>query len=246
VDGTGPHVLLIGDSHAAAIAPAFVALAAQHDLRLSVYAAGGCPWQRDLYTVEFEALGASVTREDCRNAKDDLYDRVIPELDPDLVVTMNLAYETPGQPVQYTGPDQRPLENGPPAYAARLEETTRDSLEQLSAGGREVLLLEPTPYLGDGFDPWACLSGAEFLEECRYVANTEPTVLEQLYRRLDRDDDQVWALDLDPLVCPFLPICDPIVNAAVVKADESHLTRDFARTLAPDLYSFLTINGVLR
>jgi hypothetical protein len=47
-------------------------------------------------------------------------------------------------------------------------------------------------------------------------------------------------------VCPFLPICDPIVNQVVVRIDRSHLTASFARTLAPALGDYLVSNGVLR
>jgi hypothetical protein len=107
------------------------------------------------------------------------------------------------------------------------------------------VVLEPVPWIPDRLDPLVCLSTAATLEECRYVAPTTPTGLEQLYRELDADDDQVWAADLDQLVCPFLPICDPIVNREVVRTDRSHLTPPFAETLAPAVWEYLRTNGVL-
>ena len=48
VHGTGPHILLIGDSHAWMLIPAFVAVAKEEGLTLSVTVRGGCPWQRGL------------------------------------------------------------------------------------------------------------------------------------------------------------------------------------------------------
>lgn len=51
--------------------------------------------------------------------------------------------------------------------------------------------------------------------------------------------------DLDRLVCPYLPICDPIVNRMVVRADESHLTPEFAVSLWPAIEDHLTNNGIL-
>jgi hypothetical protein len=55
----------------------------------------------------------------------------------------------------------------------------------------------------------------------------------------------VWTLDLDRLVCPYLPICDPIINGQVAKFDWSHITPAFARTLAPSVLSDLQSNGIL-
>ena len=90
-----------------------------------------------------------------------------------------------------------------------------------------------------------CLSKATVVEECRYVVDPGPTGLERLYRQLDKEDDQVWSLDLDKLICPYLPICDPIVDHQVVKIDLNHLTRPFARTLAPMIDSSLKQNGII-
>jgi len=246
VNGTGAHLLLIGDSHAGMMIPTFISLATRHDLSLSVYVQGGCPWQRHLYAVEVAVFeDVTTSREDCAKAKDDLYDRVIPALDPDVIITMNLGYELPNQKVPYLGPDGTPLGNGSAARDAWLEETTTRSLAELRAGDRTVVLIEPIPYAGSRFDPLVCLSEASVLEECRYVVDSEPTGLELVYRELDAADDRVWSMDLDGLVCPFLPICDPIVNGEVVKVDASHLTRSFARTLAPEVYGYLTGNGVV-
>ena len=51
VHGTGRHVLLMGDSHAWMMIPAFSEIARRENLTLSVSVRGGCPWQRDLYVV---------------------------------------------------------------------------------------------------------------------------------------------------------------------------------------------------
>ncbi|MFM8973298.1 MAG: acyltransferase family protein, partial [Actinomycetota bacterium] len=91
--GRGAHVLLIGDSHARAILPAFRAIADRDDLTLSVAISGGCPWQRGLYATP--VLGAAVA-EQCRDRKEDLYTRVLPALSPDLVVATNFPYERTG------------------------------------------------------------------------------------------------------------------------------------------------------
>lgn len=107
------------------------------------------------------------------------------------------------------------------------------------------MLLEPTPYGADQPDILACLSDAEVVEECRFVADVSSTNSEDLYRRLDAEDDELWAVDLDQLVCPYLPICDPIIDGLVVQTDTTHLTSAFARSLAPALDAYLVSTGVL-
>jgi hypothetical protein len=107
-----------------------------------------------------------------------------------------------------------------------------------------VVLIEPTPFKAK-FDPLACLSEATVVEQCRYVAPAEPSDIEQLYRRLDKQYDDVWSLDLDHIVCPYFPICDPIVNHQVTKPDVSHFTRSFMRTLAPAIDAYFKQNGII-
>jgi peptidoglycan/LPS O-acetylase OafA/YrhL len=241
VRGPGAHVLLIGDSHAAMVAPTLTKVAKDQGLTLSVAVHGSCPWQRDLFS---RPAGADSALEVCRREKADLYERVLPALAPDVVVAMNLAHEDPTLLGPYLGPDGDILEPGAPTADDWLERTTRDAVDVFRDGGADVVLLEPIPYKSQ-FNPLECLSEAEVVDECRYVARGGPTTMEEVYRRLDAQADHVWSADLDKLVCPFLPICDPIVNHEVVKLDSTHLTPPFARTLAPALTEYLVRNGII-
>jgi SGNH domain (fused to AT3 domains) len=244
VEGSSGSILLMGDSHAAMMIPGFVALAEQKDLTLTVAVLGGCPWQRDLFATPLQVPGV-ISGPDCREKKHDTYDRVIPAVDPDVIFVMNLGYEASGQFAGYLNEDGSPGDRSSPAYATWLSQTTTDSIARLEADGRDVVVLEPIPFAADLFDPLDCLSTATWLEECRYVVPARPSVLEREYRRIDESDAHVWSANLDTLVCPFLPICDPIVGGEVVKVDDSHLSPDFARTLAPSLADYLTSNGIL-
>ncbi|MGQ0830592.1 MAG: SGNH hydrolase domain-containing protein, partial [Microthrixaceae bacterium] len=240
------HVLLFGDSHAGMMIPTFVALAKQHDLTLSIAIRGGCPWQQDLYVPPLAVSGQPIRQEDCKAQRDDIYDRVIPALHPDIIVVMNLAYETPNQKVQYRAADQKSLKIGSPELNALLDRTTRASVDRLGADARKVVILEPVPYDPANFDSLACLSQAAVVAECRYTVDPGPSGLERLYRRIDKEADHVWSLDLDRLVCPYLPICDPIVNGLVARIDGSHLNRTFARSLGPSVGTIFEDNGILR
>ena len=193
VHGHGSHILLIGDSEAQALIPAFVGIARQSGFTLSVSVWGRCPWQRDLYTP--------VRSGTCRSIKEDLYKRVIPALKPDVVVAMNLEYEkiTP-----FVGPDGTVPKLGSAANLRWIDTTTERSLAELRAGGRKVVLIEPIPR--NPTDPIACI--------------------------------------FDSLVCPYLPICDPVVNGRLVKSDLFHLTPRFVETLAPFIDKYLKQNGI--
>jgi hypothetical protein len=105
-------------------------------------------------------------------------------------------------------------------------------------------MIEPIPN-ALFFDPLVCLSRAKVLARCRYVAATKPDPLELQYRQLDRQYDNVWTADFDRLVCPFLPICDPIVNGKIVKSDPTHLTPAFAKTITTPVDDYLKQSGII-
>ena len=122
-------------------------------------------------------------------------------------------------------------------YVRWLRETTVDSLAKLRATGSKVVMLEPIPVAP--FNPIDCLSQSKYLEGCRYVANTTPVSLATDYRELAKQDPRVWSVNLNHLVCPYFPICDPIVDGQIVKWDPTHLTAAFARAIAPQLDTYL-------
>jgi peptidoglycan/LPS O-acetylase OafA/YrhL len=244
VHGTGAHIMLIGDSHAAMLIPAFKALAESEHLTLSGSIHFSCPWQRNLYALPRATPSQRIDA--CRKAKEDTYERVIPELDPDIVVVINQSSEDPSSPSPYLGPDLQQLANGSPEYNSWLERTTIDSLDQLRADGRKVVIVEPQPRAPKGVNTLDCLSKAAVVEVCRYLATTQPSTLEKLYRKLDDQYDDVWSLDIDRLVCPYLPICDPIVNGHIVTIDGEHLTATFSATLERPIADFLQRNGIMR
>lgn len=250
VEGTGLRVLLMGDSHAAMYVPVIEAIAEREDMTLAMSELGGCPWQRGLHRVPESRLGLPLPVGVCKTHQDDTYDRLIPAFDPDLVVVASLDY--PARGLEYVGPDGEPLALGSPEADELVQELTRASLAELRRDGRRVLLVEPTPLTPLPADrsvlrlnPVACLSTATVIEECRYVVDPGPSSLERLYRRIDDDDDRVWSLDVDRLVCPYLPICDPILDGHVVQIDGEHLTSGFASSLIPPISAYLRDNGIL-
>jgi peptidoglycan/LPS O-acetylase OafA/YrhL len=235
VKGSGPSVMLIGDSHAWMLIPLFTAIAKLENLTLSVSVRGGCPWQRGLYTPLKLRL--------CESQKEDLYERVIPALKPDVVVAMNLGYGTKGL---YPAPMEDA--HARKADEATVAQLTRSSVTALRAHGRKLLVIEPIPLPrlpNFAFDPLDCLSKATAIETCRYQAWPGLLPVERVYRAIAKDDPGVHSLDLDKAVCPFAPMCDPVVNGQFVKWDQSHLTEQFVRTLVPEVDLYLRRSGII-
>ena len=234
VKGTGRKVLLIGDSQAWATTPLFAEVARRENLKLWVTTATGCPWQGRLYTeLKFGA---------CKRWNDDLYRRVIPEVKPDLIILVNLAYGHKGNYRPYVNADHQRVDFG------TVSSATLSSMAALRAGGREVVIVEPLPLPVEpypDFNPLACLSSAKVVEQCRYRTDSSPSPLELLYRRIARQDRNVRTLDLDKQVCPLFPTCDPIIGGVVVKWDKQHVTNAFALTLVPEMDTFLKSVGFI-
>ncbi len=233
---TGPHLLLIGDSHADMLIPTFTRIARDLDATLSVAVRGGCPWQRHLTTLDVHVPQGTFRAVDCASQQEDLYDRVIPQLAPDIIFAVDSAYEDPKQPLPFVA-GGRVLSRTVPADMSRVITDSTNSLHRLRASGAKVVALEPIPVVGA--DQLLCLTKATFVEECRQIARATPDPLEQAYRALDARDPDIWSVDIDRLVCPYLPICDPIVGGRVVRRDGTHLSVTFAESIAPKLEEYL-------
>jgi peptidoglycan/LPS O-acetylase OafA/YrhL len=239
VQGSGPHVLLIGDSHARMFMPTFQAIARHENLTLSVVAYGGCPWQRHLYGRPDDPS--------CRALKEDAYTRIIPELKPDLIVAVNLGYDDPHMHgIWIAGEDGRRFLSDTPQFTRLWHDATLASAAELEPMATEgLVIIEPIPIAPPKENPTACLVHARFLEDCRYLASVEPTRLERLYRELDAANPRIWSADFDRLVCPWWPVCDPVVSDRIVKVDAHHLTADFAAYIAGGVGDYLHANHLL-
>jgi hypothetical protein len=233
--GSGPHVLLLGDSNARMYIPALTAIAQQEDLTLSLAVRPLCPWPRDLFFLK----GSDA----CDVSKTFWYDDLMDTLDPDVVVVSQRPIDDPANPVGFFAGDGW-FNVGTPGYDEALEATVRQTVQHLQDEGREVVLLEPIPIAERDDDPLSCLSSATSLDECTYEANAEPTPLEVVYRS-EADGQATWSLDLDELVCPALPTCDPVVDGLIVKRDTNHITGTSAAHLADAIGGLLRAEGIL-
>ena len=92
VKGSGKKMLLMGDSLARMWVPTFTEIAKREGLSLSIAFQTGCPWQRGL---QYD-LGVDITRP-CAEQQKDWFDRVVPGLDPDIIVLGHQADDDPAR-----------------------------------------------------------------------------------------------------------------------------------------------------
>ncbi|HTD50591.1 MAG TPA: SGNH hydrolase domain-containing protein, partial [Acidimicrobiia bacterium] len=234
VHGTGVRVLLMGDSLARMWIPAFVSIAKRDSLTLAVASYQACPWQPLPHGLDQSP--------NCPRHSRYWYARVVPGFNPDIIVLAERAFDAPGNVLSLavngqtlrasTGPAEREL------AAASLK-----AVELLHRAGRKIVILQPTPLPPSlEWNPLECLSTGN--TRCYFRVNPALTGLEHAFERL-ADLQDVSTLNLDHLVCPRLPICDPVVNHIIVRRDHTHLTATYAAALAGPIDTRLHARGIL-
>ena len=172
------------------------------------------------------------TAESCKAHQADWYQRVIPELDPDVIVVSHQAFDNPTRPYRFRTPDGRGIQPGDASYEPTLKRAAASSLRALTRSGRLIIIIEPIPDTPDAkTNPLTCLSTGTAPETCSFPANQQPWELERFYRQQAQRPD-VASIDADRLVCPRWPTCDAVVGQIIVKRDANHLTATYARSLA--------------
>ncbi len=216
--GDAGTILLIGDSHARMLIPGFEQIAAERDLALAVDFSPSCPWQRHLLAGE---PGDRFSPR-CERRRPVTYNERIAAIDPDLIVVAGFPRSIGIGGVFTDNPDLDGL--GPDELVAT---TTSSSIDVLATGGRNLLVIEPVPVLPA--DPLACLSAADDVGECTFIA-LPAGVEEAIERDAAAETDGIETLDLDSEICPD-GMCPAIIDGVVVHRDAHHVTPEFARSL---------------
>ena len=234
VQGSGPHVLLVGDSEAETMVPVFERLAQEHDLTLSVSVIAGCPWQEGLTNAR---LGGTRTQA-CTDARVNWYRDALPELDPDVVVLLDRSRDDPAEwGSSLTLRDGRTL---PLAEATRT--ATKASLAEITAVAPAIVLQGQA--MPDTFDPVECLATADRVGDCAITAAPGRTPSEQDVVDLAAHDSRIHPLDVGKDFCPTLPVCLPLVGDTVVWRDDHHYTVTWAMERRAELWHSLVGTGL--
>lgn len=241
VPGDGPHVLLLGDSIARTLSDAFVRMARDHDLRLSVTITPNCPWQvdqvLDALTDDREA--------NCRAHRRDFYEDVLPTLDVDVVVVAGLPRFQPDWEDRLHSPSSPPGET----LAELQRRTTEETADLVGRAGPALVVVKSIigtdGFAVRGFDPLDCLATADRLADCAVYPPLERPGVDTAFDVLESERDGVATLDLNPLVCPNQPLCSPVVDGQVVWRDDHHVTATYYRQRSEAIHDLLLGTGLL-
>ena len=227
VDNGGTRVLIVGDSHAARLAPAFTAEARRSGGTVATVVGFGCPWQTTLF---YEDGSNDGIRNQCRSLRADLLERVLPQYRPDVVVAMGHPSLEPGWTVVAADSGGSPI--GPQELIAPTLASIGE-IAAASAGTAEIVVVLPLP--SAPYEPLECLDVATAVEDCAFVT-TDTTVEE--WRAIEEavaGSPAARTATIHDIVCPRAPVCDAIVDGMLVRDDRDHLYHGFVQRHADEL-----------
>jgi peptidoglycan/LPS O-acetylase OafA/YrhL len=212
-DGTAGTIALVGDSHAAAMIPAFDEYFAGAGWRVETFTRFACSavhTEPDAVAHWDEAFRQGCATWGAR-VQQELKDRD----DIDVVV--------------YHVFDSRVFPEGDSALQLEQRETMRETWAAIEATGKQVVLLRDIPVTGDNDIP-TCLSQAA-------VPATEPCSLPESKAVLSdpitaATGDDVPMVDITDLFCAD-GTCMSYIGGVVAYADSNHISGTYARSIAP-------------
>lgn len=242
VDGSGQKVLVIGDSIVSPLTYAFIDMAERHDFTLYLMRSNGCPWQVE----QLQTNWTDEQRATCVERRTDFYEDVLPQIDPDVVVVAGLARNEGLWEKRLVSPTSPPGES----HDEMLRRTTQKTIDLITEDlGKPLVIFKSS--LGtdgfnlQGFDPLDCLAKAKTLADCAVYPPIERPIVDAVYDVADAESDDVATVDINPLICPGLPVCSPAIKGTIVWHDNNHLTASFATERSEQIYRLLTATGLV-
>jgi peptidoglycan/LPS O-acetylase OafA/YrhL len=233
VRGSGPHIALVGDSQARVLMPVFEKLAREHGLTLSASVLEGCPWQAGVRIALAEAVW-----EPCREARDDWYRQVLPELDADVVFVISQHRDS-----EFWSRHLQPL-RGPTVPLAELLRTSTEQTAQLvTSNGAQLVMLDDM--LETRGDPLDCLATADVLGECAVPISRKRSLTESIARSTAAVTPGVTTFDVNPIVCPNAPVCAPMIAGINVWRNNNHFSTQIFLHFRDELWQAIERLGVL-
>jgi len=205
-------VALVGDSHAGMLSPALQQIAAQRRWRLETLAKGACP------LLDLRFISAAIRREytECEQWRVQVIDRLRTEHPRLVLLSISRAYNS---------------DSGVSAYDPAWIDSLYRLVQQLRDTSAKVLVLGPTP--APGSDVPICLS--RHLDDATACSPPRSTALNGLGIAAESAATKAGGgqyADLSELFCTTNR-CPVIVGNILVYRDNSHLTLEYSRLLAP-------------
>lgn len=214
--GYAKRLAALGDSHAAALLPAFEKIALTMNWRIDVATKNACYW-----TAALQARSNSANSDACQQWKSEL-NRRLAETEPyeAILVTHRVGAFQPEAPSEQL--TQRAIVDG--LIAAWQTQTAR---------GTKIIAIRDNPSLGE--QRVACVA-QHLLQSNRACAPDRELALATFDGHIPatRAVRGSYLVDLSDYYCD-VDRCLTIIGGVVVYRDGDHITATFARTLAPIL-----------
>ncbi|WP_372729506.1 acyltransferase family protein [Nocardioides sp.] len=237
VEGEGASVVLIGDSHARMLEPAFRKLAEEHGLELSVQIQEGCPWQAGL------ANGSRPPAEQasCRAERGEWYAEHLPELEPDLLILVSNSYDNE----RIHGDTMKRIGGSDETLAELLLATTRETLATFEELGARSLIVHNSLEVS-GYDSILdCLASSRYESQCLVDVPLRTKASDAYYAVAAAESPAVSTVDLGSVFCPDAPRCRPILDGTVVWRDNGHYTASIGIERRQRIWTRLVRSGAL-
>jgi hypothetical protein len=233
------HVALVGDSHARQLAPLMTELAEEHDFTLSLNVTGGCPWQVGVVTSGQVENGW----EGCSENRATLYDDLLERMGVDVVVLS----QTPRDSGEWL--EDISAADGSDVDVPTLNLTTMtDTVERIHDAGARVVFVESLlrPEDAGVGNPLECLSGATRTSECRVPVPDFTHTSDGIYRTLAiSEPDTTASVNLNDIMCPAWPVCEPMMGRIPVWRDEGHYSAEALISKKDQIWERLAGTGFL-
>ncbi len=235
-DASTPHIVLIGDSHAAHWLPALAALADARGWRATGLTKSSC-LPTNVTTV-FKATGFPAGRPytECLAWADNVFGWLMDNKPDVAILSASPRHSLPGQSVEDSAPD--------------LAAGMADWVDKAVRAGIKVAAIKHTPFTKINVP--LCLSDAAAASSGGKAPKapnaTAPTTLKActsmaanvltddgVLSRLAHQRPDVHLLDFGDAFCGADGTCPPVIGNVVVHRDAHHMTATYARSLAPAL-----------
>jgi hypothetical protein len=222
-----PTVLVVGDSHAETLLPAFARLAREQGFSLVDVTEWGCPWSR----VQATQNGVPL---DCESFRKKAL-RVAARERPDIAFLVSRSIVK--RPLEIDGAFVNP---GAPGWLTEVDRGTVSFLADLKPLVGSIVVVEPLP---ETSEPMIyCLTTGADPDSCSLPAISQPGT-DELEARWESTPG-ISAISVDDLICP-LGICPAVVHGIQTHRDAHHLAGTYARYLADPLDAYFRARGIV-
>lgn len=235
-EGSGPHILVIGDSHARMLSRMFTTLAEEHDFTLSMNAVAGCPWQENLKNLQ----SPKARQQQCTQARVGWYDKVLPELDPDLVIVTS----SPRDDEKHWKSRLTERDGHHDKLHRAILRSTKQTLRKIDKVADRTLMVE-TIVAAEKFNPTDCLARTGKPEECAVAISGKNRPTDGFYLTAAAEHENFYTVNLNPAFCPTAPVCPPVYKGQIVWRDAHHLTAHFAEKRRDAAWKLIKDSGAL-